>query len=120
MPPKNKMFIESLARRYPKRVLKTLALEYQGFTAFFDVSNGKSLKLTINAYTHNDEIEIYEFAVGSSKHQFWLNHVYHEKVTGIDLLSSLKKWLLVTIGGIENSYEGSFAETILAAMRNEE
>ena len=108
------MFIDTLQKRFPKRVLKSIHLDYSGFTAYFDVANGKYLKLEIHAYAMlSDQLEIHEIAVGTSHRQVWLNHAYMGKIAGADPLPLLKQWLNVARGGEENGYEGSFAELII-------
>lgn len=114
-----KMFIESLDKQHPERVLKVIQLEYMGFSVIFDLPAKRSLKVTINAYAKEDNtVEVYEHLIGSERHgRYWLIDSGHFIVDGTDPLPLLTGYLATALGGIEHGYEGSFAEVILAAFR---
>lgn len=116
---KQKM-LHTLARRFPGRVLRNIRFEYGGFQALFDLPRKRRLEISVSAYAkENGTIEVYETIKGSDSHRYWLIDGNSDTVDGADPLPLLTSYLRTTIGGIEHGYEGSFAEIILTAFRNE-
>ena len=114
------MFIESLGEQHPSRALLSISLDYTGFRVLFDLPCKRKLEIEIVAFAkENSTIEVYEHLKGSEPGRYWLINSNHYIVSGTDHLPLLKAYLRTAIGGIENSYEGSFAELILAQWRKE-
>jgi hypothetical protein len=112
--------LHTLARRYPGRVLKNIRFEYGGFDVHFDLPRKRRLAISVSAYAkENGTIEVYETAKGSNAHHYWLIDGNSYTVEGTDPLPLLTSYLKTTIGRIEHSYEGSFAEVALAVFRVE-
>src|SRR5215469_10146041 len=113
-----KMFIDSLARRYPGRVLSSLQVNYSGFRAFFDLPRKRHLEINLSVYAlEGDTLEIYAVARGTQPGRFWLNKSATQKVSGADPLPLLASYLSLVIGSTQQSYEGSFAEVLLTSFR---
>lgn len=113
------MFIESLDEQYPKRVLKSIRLTYEGFQVVFDLPQQRYLEITIHAFAKEDHILVFELLKGTESGRYWLIDSRRHAVIG-DILPLLESYLRTTIGGIEHGYEGSFAEMILASIRCEQ
>ena len=109
-----------LVRRYPGRVLSNIRFEYRGFDVRFDLPRKRHLTISVSAYEKdNGTIEVYETAKGSDSRHYWLIDGNSYTVDGTDPLPLLLSCLKSVIGSVANSYEGSFAEMILAAFRSE-
>lgn len=113
------MFIDTLDEQHPERVLSSIHLDYTGFRVVFDLPAERKLQIEINAFAkENSTIEAYEHLQGrESYHRYWLVESRRYEVSGTDPLPLLTSYLKTAIGGIEHSYEGSFAEVLLAASR---
>lgn len=121
-----RMYIDSLDEQHPERVLSAIRLTYAGFQVVFDLDTEerpkRKLDITINAFTKKDgTIEVYEHLKGMEPYgRYWLIDSGHFIVDGADPLPLLTGYLTTAIGGIEHGYEGSFAEVILAGVREPE
>lgn len=115
------MFIDTVDEQYPGRVLKQLYLRYTGFSVLFDLPSERQLKIEINVFAKEDNsLEVYEHVHGvEPSRRYWLAESRRYEVSGIDPLPLLEAYLKTTIGGIEHSYEGSFAEVLLKVMRSD-
>lgn len=121
------MFIDSINERHPERVLKSIRVDYAGFHVVFDLHIEKhehpkrNLTITINAFIKDDgTIEVYEHLKGAESYgRYWLIDSGHYIVNRTDPLTLLTSYLSTALGGIENSYAGSFAEVLLAPWRGE-
>lgn len=112
----SEMFIDTIQARYPDRVLRGMDLAFMGFTAYFDLPNKSSLKLSIHAYAKgNEKIEVYETALIYNRSKHLADpHADSRIIAGSDALPVLAQWLRIALGGEECGYEGSFAEYVLA------
>lgn len=115
------MFIDTLDEQHPERVLNNVHLDCSGFRVRFDLPGNRGLQIEINAFAKkNGTIEVYEHLQGrETSTRYWLvksNRYYVESTDPLPLLAS---YLKTALGGIECSYEDSFAEVILAGLRDE-
>lgn len=115
------MFIDTLNEQHPDRVLSNIHMDYFGFRVVFDLPNARALEIDINAFAiEGGTIEIYEHIKGrESQYRYWLIESRHYKVRGTNHLPLLTSYLKTALGGIEHGYEGSFAEVVLAGLRDE-
>lgn len=114
------MYIDTLGELHPERVLLHISLDYSGFRAVFDLPGKRKLGIDIAAFVKKSGvIEVYEHLRGSEPGRYWLIESRHYELAGTDPLPLLTMYLKKCIGGIEHSYEGSFAEVILAGLRSE-
>lgn len=109
------MYIDAIDERHPERVLKQLYLRYTGFSVLFDLPSERQLKIEINVFAKEDNsFEVYEHVHGAeSSHRYWLAESNRYEADGTDPLPLLTLYLKTAIGGIEQSYEGSFASMLL-------
>ena len=115
------MFIGSLERDYPGRVLKSIRADFAGFQATFDLPIERRLQIEISVFVKDHAmLEVYEHIKGSEPGRYWLTTSNHYDVSGADPLPLLETYLQTAIGGVEHGYEGSFAEVLLRSIRSSE
>ena len=117
---KQKLFIASLNRRFPRRVLQSICSDYNSFQIVFDLPRKRHLKVKLTAFAkENGTVEMYEQVHGTEPGRFWLLDSSQYTFDETDPLPLLTKWLKRAIGTEANGYEGSFAEVLLAAFRED-